>query len=282
MADNIEQEKKKIQEEKKKLKKEQQTQKKEARKKARALAQQEADLDDSGGGFSMFVVTVFIIVIWIAILCILVKLDIGGFGSNVLAPIIKDVPVINRILPSDSVTETEDLEAYYGYTSLAEAVEQIRILEMELSSAQSANTTNLAEIERMKEEIERLQTFEAQQVEFQRIKTEFYEQVIYAENGPGPEAYQEYYETMDPTTAEYLYQQVIVDLQTSSQMTDYADAYAAMEPSEAAGIFNTMTGNIELVGEILWAMDAESRGLILGAMDPDVAAQVTKIMNPED
>ncbi|MBQ8262094.1 MAG: hypothetical protein IJZ00_07400 [Lachnospiraceae bacterium] len=282
MADNIELEKKKIQEEKKKLKREQDAQRKEAKKKAKALARQEAELDDSGSGFSTFMVTLFIILIWIAILCILVKLDVGGFGSNVLTPILKDVPVINRILPADPTTETEDLEAYYGYTSLADAVERIRVLEMELASAQSMNTTNLSEIEQMKAEITRLQTFEAQQVEFQRIKTEFYEEVIYAENGPGPEAYQEYFESMDPATAEYLYQQVIQDLQVDSQMSEYAEAYAAMEPEQAAGIFNTMTNNIELVGEILWAMDPADRGLILGAMDPDMAAQVTKIMNPEN
>ena len=28
------------------------------------------------------------------------KMDVGGFGSNVLTPILKDVPVINKILPS--------------------------------------------------------------------------------------------------------------------------------------------------------------------------------------
>ena len=212
MADtDFKAEKKKIQDEKKKLKDEQKARQKEAKKRAKELADQEAELDDDapGGGFSMFIVTIFIIVIWIAILCILVKLDIGGFGSNVLAPIIKDVPVINKILPKDATTETDDMEAYYGYTSLEDAVNQIKALEMELTSAKTANTTNVSEIERLKAEVERLQTFESQQVEFQRIKTEFYEEVIYADNGPGAAEYIKYYENMDPATAEYLYQQVI-------------------------------------------------------------------------
>ena len=34
-----------------------------------------------------------------SILCLLIKLDVGGFGSGVLAPAFKDVPVINKILP---------------------------------------------------------------------------------------------------------------------------------------------------------------------------------------
>ena len=57
----------------------------------------------------------------------LVKMDVGGFGSNVLTPILKDVPVINKILPSESTTETtKNEEAYGGYNSLKDAVEQIK------------------------------------------------------------------------------------------------------------------------------------------------------------
>lgn len=285
MADdkNIDAEKKKIKEEKKKLKADQKNQQKEVRKRARELADRESELDDdsAGGGFSMFIVTLFIILIWVAILGILIKLDVAGLGSKVLAPIIKDVPVINKILPNDPTTETDDLEAYYGYTSLSDAVDQIRALEMELSSAQTANATNLEEIDELKAEVKRLQTFENQQVEFQRIKTQFYEEVVYAENGPGAAEYQKYYEAMDPQTAEYLYQQVVRQEAVSSQMSDYAKAYASMEASEAAKIFNTMSNNIDLVGDILWAMTPDQRGKILGKMDPEMAAQVTKIMEPE-
>lgn len=275
-------EKKKIQDEKKKLKNDQKARQKEAKKRAKELADQEAELDDDapGGGFSMFIVTIFIILIWVAILGILIKLDIGGFGSKVLAPILRDVPVINKILPKDATTETDDIEAYYGYTSLEDAVNQIKALEMELTSAKSANSTNVGEIERLKAEIERLQTFESQQVEFQRIKTEFYEEVIYAENGPGAAEYQKYYENLDPATAEYLYQQVVIQEQVDSQMQDYAKAYSSMDPKDAAAIFDTMTNNLELVGSIMWAMTPEQRGAILGEMDAEIAAQVTKIMEP--
>lgn len=277
-------EKKKIQDEKKKLKNDQKAHQREVKKRAKELADQEADLDDesSGGGFSLFVVTLFIILIWLAILCIVIKLDIGGIGSNVMAPLLKDVPVVNKILPKDSITETEDLEAFYGYTSLSEAVNQIRALEIELTTARNANTTNIETIETLKAEVERLQTFEDAQVEFQRVKQEFYEEVIYAENGPGAEAYQKYYESIDPTTAELLYQMVVQQQNIDSAYADYADAYAQMDPSAAAAIFNTMTNNLDLVSGILGAMGANARGNILAAMDPTIAAQVTKLMDPEN
>ena len=41
-----------------------------------------------------------------------------------------------------------------------------------------------------------------------------------------------------------------------------------------------MTDNLDLAAEILGAMDSTSRGNILGAMNADVAAQITKIMQP--
>ena len=117
-------------------------------------------------------------------------------------------------------------------------------------------------------------------VEFQRIKNEFYEEVIYAENGPGPDEYKKYFESIDPTTAEYLYQQVVTKESTDGLYESYAKAYSSMDAKSAAAIFDTMTGNLSLVSNILWAMTAEQRGAILAEMDPDVAAQVTKLMEP--
>lgn len=278
-------EKLKLKEEHKKLKDEQKLQKKEAKVKAKEITAQAAlieDESDENGGIPAFLVTILIILIWIGILVLLIKLDVGGFGSGVLSPIIKDVPVINKILPADRGTEVPDSEeAYYGYTSLKDAVEQIKVLEIELSQAQSSTSQNTDEVSALKAEIERLKTFEDNQVDFQRIKTEFYEEVIYAENGPGAEAYKKYYETMDPTTSEYLYKQVVLQLEEDKEITEYAAAYSEMKPKEAAAIFEAMADNLDLAARILGVMDNTKRGKILGVMDPEVAAKITKIMDPE-
>ncbi len=276
-------EKKKLNEERKKIKAEQKAQRKEAKQRAKEIAQQEAALtdDEESGGFSVVLVTILIVIIWLAILALLIKLDVGGFGSGVLKPVLKDVPVINKILPGDTVTETNDEEAYGGYSSLQEAVDTIKELELELERAQSQNQSDSTTIAELQAEIERLKTFEEKQVEFERIKNEFYEEVIYAENGPGAEEYREYYESIDPTTAEYLYKQVVQQLEEDAEIQDYAQAYAEMKPKQAAAIFEEMTNNLDLVARILSVMDADTRGEILGAMDPEVAAKITKIMDPE-
>ena len=86
---------------------------------------------------------------------------------------------------------------------------------------------------------------------------------------------------MDPTTAEYLYKQVVQQEEASQEIKNYAQAYAEMKPKEAAGIFEQMTDDLELAAKILNQMSTEDRGKILGVMDPAIAARLTKIMDPE-
>lgn len=276
-------EKKRLKDERNKIKSDRKAQKKEAKQRAKEIAEQEAKLaeDEEAGGVSVFLVTIVIVVIWVAILCLLIKLDVGGFGSGVLAPVLKDVPVVNKILPTDTTVTTDDGESYGGYTSLREAVDYIKELELQLEDAQAASTVDSEELAELRAEIERLQTFEDAQVEFERIKTEFYEEVVYAEKGPGAEEYQKYYQTIDPTTAEYLYKQVVQQQEIDKEIQNYAQAYAEMKPKQAASIFEAMTDDLDLAAKILDQMSAEDRGNILGAMDAEIAARLTRIMDPD-
>lgn len=273
-------EKKRLKEERNKIKADRKAQKKEAKQRAKEIDEQEERLDGEGGGLSVFLVTLVIVIIWIAILCLLIKLDVGGFGSGVLAPVLKDVPVVSKILPADSSAVDEE-EDYGGFSSLREAVDYIKELELQLEDAQAASSVDTEEIDKLRAEVERLQTFEDAQVEFERIKTEFYEEVVYAENGPGADEYVKYYQTMDPTTAEYLYKQVIQQQEVDQQVKDYAQAYAEMKPKAAASIFEAMTDDLDLAAKILNQMSAEDRGNILGAMNAETAARLTRIMDPD-
>ena len=275
-------EKKKIQDEKRQFQKEQKQQRKEAKKRAREIAKRENELgENESGGFAAFMATLMIVIVWLAVIAVIIKLDIGGFGSNVLAPVLKDVPVINKILPGTHLTETTNPEAYGGYSNLQDAVDQIRLLEAELERANSTNMTQSQEIVDLKAEVARLSAFEEKQTDFQRIKTEFYEEVVYSENSPGAEEYKKFYEAMDPTTAEYMYRQVIIQLEEDQKVKDYAAAYSEMKPKQAAAIFEAMTDNLDLAARILGTMSAEDRGEILGVMDAGIAAKLTKIMDPE-
>ena len=280
----VAEERSKLKEEKKQFKQEQKAQRKEARRRAAEIAKQEEDLgEDGGGGLVTLFATILIVVLWLTVACVIVKMDIGGFGSSVLSPILKDVPVLNKILPgtsSPSVDGEETEEGYGGYTNLKEAVDYIRQLELELERAQTASNSKDADLESLKAEVLRLQEFEQKQVEFQRIKNEFYQEVVYSEKGPGLDAYLKYYESMDPTTAETLAKQVMLQQQESSQFQDYAKTFAAMKPKAAATSLEELN-DLNLAARVLNALTAEERAAILNVMNSEMVAKVMKMMNPD-
>lgn len=253
--------------------------KKEEKRLKKAGNNAEAEMEEESGGKGVIViVTLLIVIIWIGILAVLVKLDVGGFGSTVLQPILKDVPYINKILPETKEEEPED--AKYPYATLAEATARIKELEKELSDKIESQEGNSQLVEQLQAENDRLQQFEQEQAAFQEEKTKFYEEVVYSDQAPDIEEYKAYYESIDPANAEVLYKQVVEQQQEDQEVLDYASAYSSMKPSQAAKILEQMTDNLELAAKILRNIDTEARGDILGAMDPAVASRLTAIMEP--
>lgn len=275
-----------LKEEKKQLK----AQAKELKKQRKAL-EAEDDEEDEGGAFSVILVTVVIILIWLAILALLVKLDIGGFGSNVLAPVVGNVPVLNKILPEGSVQQTDDVSGNNivngGYDNLDDAINRIKMLENELAEAeQDADSANKT-IDELTQEIARLKTYEDNQVEFEKIKDEFDNEVVFNNKAPDIDEYRKYYEEIDPTNAEILYKEVVKQQEVDAEIKDYAKAYSEMKAKDAAVIFNSvpLRNDLELAAKILGVMKADARGSILaeiGKLDADLAGNITEIMDPDE
>lgn len=276
-------EKAKLKQEKQQFKQDQKAQKKEAKRRAAEIAKQEEALgEDDGNGVVTFLATVLIVILWLAIVCVVIKLDIGGFGSSVMAPILKDVPVVSMILPSASpAVSDEEQEGYGGYASIEDAVAYIRQLELELEREQTASKAKDTENEALRAEVLRLKEFENKQSEFQRIVTEFYEEVVYSDKGPGLEEYMKYYEAMDPATAEYLYKQGLAQQQKNERVEEYIQTFAKMKPKQVAQAFKNMEDNLSLVVEILNAMSVEERAAIMNVMDSELVAKVAKMMHPD-
>ncbi len=260
---------------------------KQRKKEEKKLAKQqelEDDTEESSGGskVALVFVTLIIIIIWLAILALLVKMDVGGFGSTVLAPVLKDVPYINKILPATDESElgTEDTE--YPYQTLDEAVVYIKELELELQTAQEGSSENSAYVAQLESEVAKLQQYEQNEADFENEKAQFYEEVVFNDKAPDISEYQKYYESIDPANAEELYKEVVQQEQTSQELTDYVSTYSQMKPKEAAAIFDTMTDNLELVAKILNQMDRQSAANILGKMDSQTAAKVSELMEPAE
>lgn len=238
--------------------------------------------EESGGGKAAVVfVTLMIIVIWIAILAVLIHFDVGGFGSTVMQPILKDVPYVNKILPKTEEEETKTKEdSKYPYKTVDEAVAYIKELEKELADAKESNSENDAYVADLEAQAAQWKEYKENEQKFEEEKAKFYKEVVFSDQAPDINEYKKYYESIDPQNAENLYKQVVEQQEKDDDMSDYVKAYSQMKPKQAAAIFDTMTDNLELVAKILSAMKADARGDILGNMKTDTAAKVTKLMEP--
>lgn len=83
-----------------------------------------------------------IIFVWLAILAALIKFDVGGFGSSVLRPILKDVPVVNKILPAASEEEKKAEEEENADDNKIATLSQAKAMIEQLEKENSKLTEN--------------------------------------------------------------------------------------------------------------------------------------------
>ncbi len=226
------------------------------------------------------IIIALIILIWLGIFIVLIKLDVGGFGSKVLAPVLKDVPVINKILPEAS---DEDVSEEIPYKSLAEAASYIKELEQELAGYQELENNKDTQISDLQAEVNRLKQFEEQQKAFEELRAKFYEEVVFGEKAIDVENYIEYYQSIDKENADLLYLRAIEKYAYSQEVQERAKYYSSMKPAKAAQIFVEMTGDLDIVVALLNSMSAENSGAIISAigdLDSVLAAKITKLLMP--
>ncbi|MCR5053935.1 MAG: hypothetical protein K6A69_03750 [Lachnospiraceae bacterium] len=251
---------------------------KEAKKAAKAEEELEEQDDSPLSKFLLFLVAFMIIVVWLVIFALVIKMDVGGFGSTVLYPILKDVPVVNKILPETEEYVEEDDP--YHFATMDDAVARIKELEAVIAKSTEDSTVTAAYIAELEAQSAELQQYKANQAAFETEKEKFYEEVVFSDQAPDINEYKEYYESIEPENAAAIYRQVVGQVQTDQELESYVSAYSQMKPAQAAAIFNTMTEDLRLVAKILSRMDAKQRGDILGAMDTATAALVTELMEP--
>lgn len=236
----------------------------------------EVNNDESTGGKIVTVlIVVVIVIIWLAIFGVLIKLDVGNFGSEVLYPVLKDIPVVNLILPEPVDGKKEESGEY---DNLTEANARIKELENKLAANSNASSADNDEMASLKAEVERLKKFEEAQKSFSERVKEFDKNVVYNEKAPDTEEYKKYYEGIEKDNAEEIYREVCKDFAYSQEIKDQADMYGKMEPANAAAVLSEMTNDLTLVAKILGSMQTSKRALIMNNMSPTVAAQITTKM----
>lgn len=230
-----------------------------------------------GSKIVVAIIVLMVILIWLVVFALLVKLDVNGLGSSVLRPLIKDIPVVNRILP-DVSEEQLAYENDYPYDSLEDAIAKIKELEKENSALQKDKESAEKTVTDQQTEIDKLKVYEEDQQAFEERVNEFEKNVVFADQAPDIEEYKKYYESINPTNAEEIYRQVIEQLQYSNAIKEKAEIYRKMKPDAAAKILEVMTADIDTVAQMLLSMRATESSAILAAMDTTAAAKITKKM----
>lgn len=224
-------------------------------------------------------VAVLIIITWLSVMCLLIKCDVGGFGSKVLRPVFKDVPVIQNILP-DASDEEIAKEDDYPYDNLADALAQIKIMDESLGSKDAEISELNDKVTELQAEVDRLQAIEQDMSDFEEKKNEFYQEIVYGESAPDTDTYKEWYNELDAEHAEEIYREILAGEQVDAKIKEMAESYENMEPEAAAEILETMGNDLDTVALIMNNMSTESKGEILAAMDPTFASAVTKKLLP--
>lgn len=232
--------------------------------------------NESGGSkLVTALIAIVIILIWLAVFAFLIKMDVGGIGSKVLYPVLKDVPVVNKILPNVS-EDVQAEEGDYEYTTLKAANERIKELESKLKSENGTQDANSDYILELEAKLVKLQKYKDEYDDFQKRVKEFDEKVVFTKNAPDISEYQKYYEEIQPENAEKIYKQVLLKLQYTKKAEELGKFYANMDADKAAARLSEMSEDLSLIRDILENMTEKQAAAILQEMDVDFAAQVTK------
>lgn len=238
------------------------------------------------GFLKKFLIGAIVVVFLVAgVFAALVKLDIFGIGTQIVAPKIQNIPIINLILPKTEMTidetglnETQDL-GDYNFQSLEQAVEKLKATEILLKEKEQQAETLNSEIELINKEIERLKVFEQKQVQFEADKAAF-DQLV-AEQA-GPEAFMTYVEQVYPEQALSIYGDLVQEQKINDDIAEISDMYGNMKAVKAAAILEETTKtDIDMVSQILFQLEPSLSGAILAAMDPTVADKVSRYMYPD-
>ncbi len=245
------------------------------------MAKKDRNRDGESGGSKIAGVIILILALttFFSVMALLIKCDVGGFGSKVLRPVFKDVPVIKEILPPPSDEEVA-IESDYPYDTLEKALNQISVLDAAIGSKDAEIVSLNDRVKELEAECARLAAFESNQTEFEQEKKEFYDEVVYGESAPDTDTYIEWYNSLDAEYAEKVYREIIEAKQVDQEILDLASAYESMDAKDAAKILESMKNDLDTVALILNNMSASSRGKILAEMDPEFAAIVTKKLLP--
>lgn len=197
----------------------------------------------------------------------MVKLDVGGFASTTLAPVIADVPVIRSILPKDLQKKTAGEIA---------AEEQAAQQAAQTDTASNAQTDTTA-TEQVTSDTQTTSDTQAADTQVADTQTTDTQSQANGQNTAGTQLQANAQNNTEDTPSTEDAQAI-----SDAALKDYVDTYTNMKPKDAATVFDTMMPDeMLLITKILKEMNPSQRSAILAKMDAQNASDITVEMNKE-
>ena len=217
-------------------------------------------------------ILILAIVAIVALLVAAIKFDIGKISSKYLAPQIGNVPILKNVLPK--TTE----EGLYETYNKDELINLLSGSEIQLEEAQKQLEDQILITQQLEKQIEGLEVFEQEHLQFKEDKQLFDEQVA----SINKEEFVTFYEKMYPENAQNIYSDIVKVQQLTKEQRKYASLISEMDETRAAKLLeNLFQTDMDIILSILSNMETESASAILAEMDSKIASTVVKQLSPE-
>lgn len=219
-------------------------------------------------GLIVLLVTILLILGFIA----LTAFNVFGLRDNMLFPLLRNVPVINNIIPEPVYTDGADIAA-----TLAE-------LEARTYTLTTENALLEEQLENLNQTIEQLQRDNTRLAEYEMAFEQFAieRETLYRNLAmENPEAFMIFFNTMDPALVEELFLDIIYAEIEWAEWQNYMASWINMSPVQVARVIESMlTTDMRLIVDVMLELPEPFRGDILNSLAPDSAAAVLRQMEP--
>ena len=236
--------------------------------------------DSFGTKLATFIIIIIIVLVWLAILAMLVKFDVGGLGTF-FRPYIEEVPGLNLILPELSDEEIIYRERY-PYKNIKEAHARIKELEELVDKYSEENDDYARRFRELQSENENYKHFEEEYETYRRLRDKFDREIVYNDKAPSAEDYIAWYEAMYPENAAAIYEELKEQQSVDQSVQELANAVAKMKAKDAAKMFEEFTSDIDLICKVFSCLKTSQISDILTEMvkdNPTFAARVSNRWN---
>ena len=209
---------------------------------------------------------------WPVIIIILLILA-GGiyfFRQPILSGLSK-LPVIGNFIPVQE-NEEENLSMDELKIKVASQEQELEKLNKEIETLKSTN-------EALNDKNKSLTEYETKYTDFMAQKAAWDESVART----NPDLFIEQFETVYPEVAERIYKTLKGEKVVSDKQKQLATTIGQMDEAQAAGALEVLIStDSELVRSIFEGMATDQRATILSAMSEQSAAQVIKLISPDE